>query len=195
MPAGFKNGAWDTDARHMSETTLNDQPATPSFMLDGEAPRLASAPLQMPSPTMAPAPAPDAAQLAAPQLAAPPPGAPAMAPALPSPMLPSTSAPQAAVTLPTPAPPVPTSSDTAGDADAQPAHPMAHLMPAKSKATEASRRAAEARAAKKAKAKKIKIATVAVFLVVAAVVGPPLFRWLSDAINQAGDTSTEQPAE
>jgi hypothetical protein len=72
---------------------------------------------------------------------------------------------------------------------------MAHLMPQKSAPSEASRRAAEARAAKKAKAKKVKLAVAAGFLVVAVVVGPPLFKWFNNALNEAGNTSTEEPAE
>lgn len=78
-------------------------------------------------------------------------------------------------------------------ADAAPTgkHPMAHLMPARSKPTEASIKAAEIRATKKAKAKKVKILVVIGALIVTALVGPPFVSWLTGAINEAGDTSTE----
>jgi hypothetical protein len=71
-------------------------------------------------------------------------------------------------------------------------HPMAHLMPQNSSGNEASRRAAEIRAAQKAKAKKIKIGVAIGTLVFCAVVGPPLGKWFVNAINEAGNTSTEQ---
>ena len=70
-------------------------------------------------------------------------------------------------------------------------HPMAHLMPARSKPTEASIKAAELRAAKKSKAKKVKILVAIGALVVTALVGPPAVSWLTGAINEAGDTSTD----
>jgi len=83
-----------------------------------------------------------------------------------------------------------------GEADAEPKHPMAHLMPTKSIPNEASLRAAEARATRKAKSRKIKIGLIAGMLVFSAVVGPPLGKWLVDAINEAGDTApVEEPAE
>jgi hypothetical protein len=72
---------------------------------------------------------------------------------------------------------------------------MAHLMPEKSKPTEASLRAAQLRAEKKAKARRTKIIVGIVMLAIAAVVGPPAFRWLADAVNEAGSTKTdEEPA-
>jgi hypothetical protein len=71
---------------------------------------------------------------------------------------------------------------------------MAHLMPTKSMPNEASRRAAEKRAAQKAKSKKVKIGVISGIIVFTAVVGPPLGKWLVDAINEAGDTTVEQPA-
>jgi hypothetical protein len=74
-------------------------------------------------------------------------------------------------------------------------HPMAHLMPQKSKPTQASIRAAEQRAIKKAKAKKIKVGVAAGALVVAAVAGPPLWSWLTNAINEAGGITTDEPAD
>ncbi len=73
---------------------------------------------------------------------------------------------------------------------------MAHLMPSKQMPTEASRHAAEQRAIRKAKSKKIKIGVIAGVLVVSAVVGPPLGKWLVDAVNEVGNTSTvDEPAE
>jgi hypothetical protein len=73
----------------------------------------------------------------------------------------------------------------------EPVHPMAHLMPTKqSGPSEASRRAAEQRAISKAKAKKVKIGVISGILVVTAVVGPPLSRWVVDAVNDAGKPST-----
>lgn len=84
-----------------------------------------------------------------------------------------------------------------GDEAAAPAneHPMAHLMGTNKPPSEASRKAAEIRAAKKAKARKVKIGVAIGALVVAVAAGPPLFRWLNNAINEAGSTSTEQPAD
>jgi hypothetical protein len=91
-------------------------------------------------------------------------------------------------------------ADTADDTLAAPAaptngHPMAHLMGTNTPPSEASRKAAEIRAAKKAKARKVKIGVAIGALVVGVAVGPPLFRWLNNAINEAGSTSTEQPAD
>ena len=73
---------------------------------------------------------------------------------------------------------------------------MAHLMPQKSPSSEASRRAAEARAAQKAKSKKIKIGLAVGAVIFAVVVGPPFFRWFSNALDDAGKTGTtvEEPA-
>ncbi len=82
-------------------------------------------------------------------------------------------------------------TDTApGETAATGEHPMAHLMPARSKPTEASIKAAELRAAKKSKAKKVKILVAIGALVVTALVGPPAVSWLTGAINEAGDTDT-----
>jgi hypothetical protein len=78
-----------------------------------------------------------------------------------------------------------------GETAATGEHPMAHLMPARSKPTEASIKAAELRAAKKSKAKKVKILVAIGALVVTALVGPPAVSWLTGAINEAGDTSTD----
>ena len=82
-------------------------------------------------------------------------------------------------------------TEEAPAADGEPEHPMAHLMPKKSKPTEASIRAAEQRAIKKAKAKKIKIGVAVGALVVSALAGPPFVSWLTNAIDESGSTSTE----
>lgn len=197
----------------MSDTTLDGQPDAPSLLLDDDAPRLSSAPLHAPTPTAgAPAPAtPPGEAPSAPSL-------PVVSPVLASaeatmqPESPATPAPAP----PVEAPPTPTLPDVAPvlasaattmhadssdgdqdedakvDADGEPVHPMAHLMPAKSRPSEAQRRAAEQRAVKKAKARKIKIGVAAGFLVVSAVVGPPLFSWLTDAINEAGGIENDE---
>ena len=100
-------------------------------------------------------------------------------------------------TLPTAAP----AADTSEAAEKAPAaqgdgeHPMAHLMGGTSAPSEASRRAAELRAAKKAKAKKMKIGFAVGAVVVSAVAGPPLWSWFTDALDEAGDTSYEEPAD
>jgi hypothetical protein len=74
------------------------------------------------------------------------------------------------------------------------AHPMAHMMPSKSKPSAAAARAAEIRAARKAKTRKIKIGVAIGALVVSALAGPPLVSWLTNAINEAGGIQNEEPA-
>ena len=106
-------------------------------------------------------------------------------PTLPSPTLPTPA-------IAAPAIAVPDTGETAGPGE--PRHPMAHLMPEKTRPSEASLRAAEVRAAKKAKAKKIKIGVAIGAIVVGVVIGPPLARWTIDAINEAGSTKTDEPA-
>ncbi len=197
----------------MSDTVVTDTPQTtpdPAFFLDGDAPRLGEAAAPAPAPAERPTPMLDMQgriELAddAPNI----PAAPTLAPAEELPTLtaappaesPAPAAPPAeAPTLPTSTPnvaPMSTEVDEdTGDEDAdEPRHPMAHLMPQKSKPTEASIRAAEIRAAQKAKGKKIKVGIAVGSLVFTALVGPPLFKWLSNAINEAGDTSTEQTAD
>ena len=86
-------------------------------------------------------------------------------------------------------------ADTEQESPVEPVHPMAHLMPEKTAPTEASLKAAAIRAARKKKAKRIKLGVAAGFLVVAVVVGPPLWSWLTNAINESGGASTEQPAD
>ena len=186
----------------MSETAVNHHTDTAASVGDDDTPRLASAPISAPtlpgqSAPMAPPPS-FVAPTEAPAMSVAPSGAPDLPMSVPevdTPALPS---------LPTVAPATPQrvaemAADEEGtgseSAPGEPAHPMAHLMPAKSKQTEASRRAAEARAAHKKKAKKVKIAVIAGMIAFTALVGPPLFKWLSNAINEAGDTKTvEQPA-
>ena len=173
-------------------------PTAPTLTIDGDAPRLGSATPSGPStatptPEEAPTPIIDLPSL---------PSLPTAAPVLTAP---------AGIPAPDDAPgrrseradhptrdsataSVGTTDDGPVDAPVEPVHPMAHLMPEKAAPSEASRKAAELRAAKKAKAKKIKLAVAAGMLVFAAVVGPPLWSWLSDAIAQSGGTTTEEPA-
>ena len=164
----------------MSDTVVNNSangvPAdTSGFFLDGEAPRLGAAPViaappgeRMPM-TQAPAPV----------LLTDMPTLPVVSPVLTSPKagaLPGAGA---------------VANPDAGEGGAPtPEHPMAHLMPSKSMPSEAGRRAAEIRAVRKAKAKKIKIGMIAGFLLFTVVVGPPLGRWLVNAINESGNTTT-----
>jgi hypothetical protein len=77
---------------------------------------------------------------------------------------------------------------------AESGHPMAHMMPSKSKPSAAAARAAEIRAARKAKTRKIQIGVAIGALVVAALAGPPLVSWLTNAINEAGGIENEEPA-
>lgn len=163
----------------MSETAVNPDPTPQSFFLDGDAPRLAAVPSAAVAPDARTRPL-DAPKIELPE----------GAPTLPvvSPVLSSAEArmqPEASA---------PAEGGSDGPA-AEPAHPMAHLMPAKSKPSEAAKRAAEQRAVKKAKAKKIKIGVAVGFLTVSVLVGPPLFKWLANAINEAGGLSTEEPAD
>lgn len=169
----------------MSDTVVNDSPtndvptSTHGFFLDGEAPRLAATPtIAVPPSERINAPAPPATILLTET-----PTLPLVSPVLTSPTSPLL--------------PGATTVADQGDADGiEPEHPMAHLMPAKSMPSEAGRRAAEIRAARKAKSKKIKIGMIAGIMVFTAVLGPPLGKWLVDAINESGNTSTvEEPAE
>lgn len=224
MPGPFKNRAADTDARKMSETTVTPaSPTTPAedFFLDGAAPRLGSSPMIAPAPlgsagapvlpaehsvgdaaptlaaptlatpTLA-TPALAAPTLAAPALAAPVPAAPASQPmSVDEFMLPSLPAalPQKPMTvedLPG------TGSEPVEGAEA--GHPMAHMMPSKSKPSAAAARAAEIRATRKAKTRKIQIGVAIGALVVAVLAGPPLVSWLTNAINEAGGIQNEEPA-
>ena len=170
----------------MSDTVVNDSPTdgdpptTNGFFLDGEAPRLGAAPtIAVPPSEHMPVAAPPA-----PVLLGDAPTLPVVSPVLtpPTTTLPGNSTPD--------------DSEHDDDSSAEPEHPMAHLMPSKSMPSEAGRRAAEIRAAQKAKSKKIKIGLIAGFMLVSAVLGPPLGKWLVDAINEAGDTTTVvEPAE
>ncbi len=175
----------------MSDTAING--SLDAFLLDGDAPRLGATTPLPPAPSIL-----DYEQLAnEPGVFAAPPAAGSMltpprldaAPvllALDGPSLP-TSAPKA---------PAAPSADTpsTGDQSEQPAHPMAHLMPGKTQQNESSVWAAQLRAAKKKKARRIKIIAAVVFLAIAALVGPPLGKWLVNAINESGKTSTDEPA-
>jgi hypothetical protein len=93
-----------------------------------------------------------------------------------------------------PTPPMPATAELPDEAaSTEPRHPMAHLMPEKSKPSEASLRAAEARAAKKKKAKKTKIIVSVCALVVTVLVGPPLVKWTINAVNEAGSVKKDEP--
>lgn len=189
----------------MSEVVVNDSPTlgqaadTNGLLLDGDAPRLAAAPtLATPHAQRTPSQAPITMTLpdgvpslpaTAPTLPA---ASPVQAPTLPqaSPVLTSPDMPLLPGPTTVAARSAPPGVDDTPDASHQPAHPMAHLMPSKAMPNEASRRAAAQRAARKAKAKKIKIGVAAGMLVFTAVVGPPVGKWVVDAVNEAGDTST-----
>ncbi len=185
MPDEFKKNPIRTDAGTMRDSTTNETPVD-AFLIDGDVPRLAAPVLPKPTPVSTASPllvTPDAL------LAPPPPGsAPLLiadSPSLPMPML-------AAPVLSGAGSSSGASDDGDGDGTSEPRHPLAHLMPEKSKPTEASIRAAQLRAAKKAKARRTKIIVIVVMLAIAAVVGPPAFRWLADAVNEAGSTKTDE---
>lgn len=153
------------------------------FFLDGAMPRLATGPT--------PGVAPDKRQRSTPISAAP------VANSMPNPSLPSLpTLPVVSPVLDSPAAlahgSVPTAAPTSDEAAAVSAparHPMAHLMPEKMAPSEASKRAAEARAAQKKKAKRTKMIVIGCMLVFTAVVGPPLWKWLTNALNEAGKTT------
>lgn len=182
----------------MSEAAVED--ASNSFLLDGDAPRLG-------------APKPIVPDLAAPTVTTDPDAAAPLsmvspvltgdAPVLPTLPTSTPTPPSSAPTLPAPAFPAPNASEFSKAVESlaaevaeepPPPHPMAHLMPERVKPTEASLRAAELRAAKKKKARRIKIVTAVIVLAVGALAGPPLGRWLVDAINEAGSTEPDEPA-
>ena len=198
-----------TDAQNMSDTVVtqatgpmldlgadaefNIGPQHAQFFLDGDMPRLAS------TPTAAPPPAageqltrlvglPEAATVV--DLAPPPtfPVLPLISPVLTSPAAhahgPATS-------------PAGSTENGIESAPVTPQrHPMAHLMPEKVVPSESSIRAAETRAARKAKAKRTKMIVAGCMLVFTAVVGPPFWKWLTNALNEAGSTkpAVEEPA-
>jgi hypothetical protein len=181
MPCPFKIKGPRTDAVSVSDTVVNE--TTNALLLDGEAPRLgtSSAPM-LPN---VPPPAAFSNVDSGPTLQ------------VVSQVLTDGSAPSLP-TLPVPSPTaaIPATTESAADAaEGEPRHPMAHLMPEKMKPSEASLRAAEARAVKKKKAKKIKIIVGVCALAVTAVVGPPLAKWTINAINEAGSTQEDEPAE
>jgi hypothetical protein len=221
MPHRLKIRTAGTDAESMSETALTPPNETPpttheSLFLDGDAPRLGSTPLAAPTPmggagtpVVDDTPAAPTLPVVSPVLSDP--AAPMQsgdvfadmsAPAIPAADAPAIPAPELP-TLPAAAPAVPASAtpqldDTAGKSTADVGdaeHPMAHLMGGPTQVSQASQRAAELRAAKKAKAKKLKIGFAIGAVVVTAAVGPPLWSWFTDALNEAGNTSTEAPAD
>jgi hypothetical protein len=195
----------DTAVSASNDTTPTpDAPAVPDgFFLDGDAPRLGVAPIVAPAPMGGAGTPTDSTESAtAPSLAV-------VSPVLTAPtMRPSDDRSEPSTTgdatdLPT-LPMAPAARPAVIEdhpvtqtepIDEQSEHPMAHLMPGRSKPTEASLRAAEIRAAQKAKSKKIKIGIAVGALVVSAIAGPPLLSWLTNAINEAGNTSTETPAD
>ena len=165
------------DAVTVSDTVVNE--TTNAFLLDGEAPRLgtSSAPMLPNVP-----PASSFANVDS-------------GPTLPlvSQVLTDGSSP-ALPTLPVAAPPTVATAELPSEVvSTEPRHPMAHLMPEKSKPSEASLRAAEARALKKKKAKKTKIIVSVCALVVTVLVGPPLVKWTINAVNEAGSTKKDEP--
>ena len=187
MPGPFKIGTLTADAVTVSDTVVNE--TTDAFLLDGDAPRLGtnSAPM-LPN---VPHPSSFSNVDSGPTL-------PVVSQVLSdgsSPTLPTL--PMAAPTATPTTTPTTTAAveSTTYTATGEPRHPMAHLMPEKSKPSEASQRAAEARAVKKKKAKKIKIIVGACALVVTAVLGPPLVKWTVNAVNEAGSVSKDEPAE
>lgn len=170
----------------MPDSAVNDE-TLGTFLLDGDLPRLGAPPAPV-LPTTALSVTPDIASFAPP----PPGSAPLLMssePTLPTPTLASPVLPGSVQVLDGAASEAGAPDDETDDA--APAHPMAHLMPGKMQPTESSLRAAQVRAEKKAKARKKKIIALVIALAISAVVGPPFARWLVDAINEAGSTSTE----
>ena len=195
-------------------------PATPpGTTVDSEVPRLGGGPLTTPAPIGTPDSSHEATDISTAPAAEFIPTLPDSVPVLPSATAQIVSPPAApepknaeerfalnamqfdSASLPTlpeagPAAPVmvedvePETTGQQSSADGTAEHPMAHLMPSKSKPTQASIQAAEQRAIKKAKAKKIKIGVFIGALAVSALAGPPLYSWFSNALAEAGDTST-----
>jgi hypothetical protein len=172
------------------DVEINIDPQHAQFFLDGDSPRLASSPTAALPPSARPefrplADLPDSGSV----VHLPPPPPPPVLPLI-SPVLTSSAGHAQA--------PAGTGSDH--QAEPTPAapqrHPMAHLMPDKVVPSESSLRAAQTRAARKAKAKRTKLIVAACMLVFTAVVGPPFWKWLTNALNEAGSTkpAAEQPA-
>lgn len=69
-----------------------------------------------------------------------------------------------------------------------PHHPMAHLMPQRTKPTEAQVRANELRSWKKKKARRAKVLVVVAAVAIGAFAGPPLAAWVIEAVNEPGTT-------
>lgn len=175
---------------------VNDVAAAPTLPVVSPVLSDPSAPMQTSAGLSTPAPPAPTASVAPPAPVAPAgPVAPAadLMPSIPAPTLPTL--PSAAPTAPAAVADAEETASAAAPVQADGEHPMAHLMGGKSAPSEASRRAAEIRAAKKAKAKKIKTFVAIGAVVVTAAVGPPLWSWFTNALNEAGDTSTEEPAD
>lgn len=209
------NDAPDLPVPHLAAPTAPNLPphpetavptVSPGAPVEGDLPRLGSGPITSPSPSATPT-LPSSATPTLPSTT-PTPEPDRMA-SLPAVSVDSTPRPDRFVvdasidvanlpTLPQASPAVSVFETEDGITKVGPApaaptgeHPMAHLMPARSKPTQASINAAEARAAKKAKTKKVKILVVVGALVVSGLVGPPFVSWLTGAINEAGNTSTD----
>jgi hypothetical protein len=167
----------------MSDTATNG--SLDSFLLDGDAPRLGAATPMQPGPSIL-----DYELLAAePVAAAPVAGSMLLPPRLDAePVLLALDGPS----LPTAAAKAP-APFVDGDQAEEPRHPMAHLMPEQGPKSDSQVWAAQVRAAKKAKARKMKAIAAVVFIAIAAIVGPPLGKWLVNAINESGKTG-ESPA-
>jgi hypothetical protein len=72
-----------------------------------------------------------------------------------------------------------------------PQHPMAHLMPPRTRPTEAQLRANELRASNRKKARRAKVLVVVAVVAIGAFAGPPLAAWVVDAINESGATTDQ----
>lgn len=176
-----------------ADAEFNIGPQHAQFFLDGDMPRLAS------TPTAAPPPAAReqlTRLIGFPEMAAGVDPAPLQAfPVLPliSPVL---TSPAAHAHGPVASPAGSTEHEIKSVPVAPLRHPMAHLMPEKVVPSESSIRAAETRAARKAKAKRTKMIVAGCMLVFTAVVGPPFWKWLTNALNEAGSTkpAVEEPA-
>ena len=72
-----------------------------------------------------------------------------------------------------------------------PQHPMAHLMPPRTKPTEAQLRANELRASNKKKGRRTKLLVVVAVVAIGAFAGPPLAAWVVTAINESGATTDQ----
>jgi hypothetical protein len=180
----FKKPSCVTDVAGVNETERSGPPT--DVVVDNEPPKLSGTPML-----------PNVAPVAAPLLDATP-SLPLVSPVLSNdalPMLP---------TLPSPAAKTPSAElhlppalidEVVASGPEERRHPMAHLMPGVHKPSEAALRAAAARAVRKRKARRNKVIGGVAFVAVAAVAGPPAAKWTIDAINEAGKTKPDTPAD